>query len=121
MLTSTTDSITDAPAPHRGLELLTINQREDADTVTLQLAGEVDVSSAPMLDLRLRDAEELAPRRIGLDLGDLAFIDIVGLNVLIAAQTRAASVGCELVVMNPSPATRRLFRLAGVTAQFRLG
>jgi anti-sigma B factor antagonist len=115
-----TVSSAQAPAPPDSPELLTIARRVDADGVTLTLQGEIDLASAPALELQMRDAEELKPRRIVLDLAALDFIDSTGVHLLLDAQQRADSIGYELLVAHTPAATRRLFRLAGVDARLRI-
>lgn len=111
--------LTQAP-PSQGPDVLTIAMRADADCVTLTLHGEVDIASAPALEPQMRNAEELMPRRVVLDLAAVDFIDSTGVHALIRAQQRAERIGYELVVAHPSSIVQRLFSITGITARFRI-
>ena len=80
----------------------------------LQLTGEVDAATAPLLEASIVDAAGAGAREIVLDCGDLSFIDSSGLSVLVASHKRLRDRGCLLVVDSPPPAARRLFEIAGL-------
>jgi anti-sigma B factor antagonist len=89
--------------------LLVEQARLDAGTL-LRVAGELDIATAP----RLRAAIERAATAAGLvvlDLGDLDFIDVSGLRVIIDGQQQ---LGPRLRLQEPSPPVRRLLDLAGL-------
>ena len=97
------------------MEPLDIHTAMDGPTALLRLEGELDASTAPILDEALRRAaSDGAAQRLVLDLGKLKFVDSAGLSVLVAAHRRLQHDGAELVVCSPSAAVRRLFDIAGL-------
>ena len=82
--------------------------------VRLEVAGELDLATAPALLDRVRAAVAEHPAAIVLDLADLAFCDSSGINALIDAQTYAAGTGIPLRVVNARRVTRRALEVTGV-------
>ena len=78
---------------------------------TLVVHGEVDVSSAGVLEAAIAAARDGGCREVVVDLGDVSFIDLAGLRVL----HLAAVDGLGVVVRNPSRLARRVIGLAGMT------
>ena len=67
------------PAPDPGQ--LAIYSRNEADSASLTVRGELDVASAAALKRELHHAEESSvPRCIALDLAALDFIDSTGIH-----------------------------------------
>ncbi len=75
---------------------VTIEQRDDA--VHLKLSGELDISTAQLLEDDLHRVEAERPQLIVLDLRDLAFMDSTGLRLLIMADARAKEEGRRLAI-----------------------
>jgi len=80
----------------------------------LALSGELDVVSAPELDLCLNEVMAEAPDRVVLDLSELAFVDSAGMSVLIKARQDAESAGRTLVLGRPTEQVHRVFALVGL-------
>jgi anti-anti-sigma factor len=95
---------------------LTIDRREEDGCVTLSVHGEIDLTSASLLQRELDDAESSAPGRIVLDLAALDFIDSSGLRVLLEAHRRAESSDHVLVLARVPRDVRRLLSLTGSEA-----
>jgi anti-anti-sigma factor len=73
---------------------------------TLRLIGEVDLSNAESVQVRL--AKELADnRQLTLDTSELAFIDSHGIRMLIALGEQAGAQGSAILILNCSKALRR--------------
>ena len=84
----------------------------------LQLAGALDVLTAPEELERILTEGLQAGDRVELDLGGVEFIDSSGISMLIEARRQFDSVGRVLVVVNPSKAVLRLLVLTGLTEAF---
>ena len=88
--------------------------------VTLQVAGEIDLASAPTL----REAALAALRHHGttlwLDLGDVTFMDSTGLEVLLATRRRAELEGGSLTLCRLHPAVRRVIDVTGLDKLFTI-
>jgi anti-anti-sigma factor len=80
----------------------------------LELWGEVDAATAPLLDAKITEAVDAGAEQVVLACADLAFIDSSGLSVLVASHKRLRTGGCRLVVESPPPAAQRLFEIAGL-------
>jgi anti-sigma B factor antagonist len=87
------------------------------DEIVLALAGEIDVSTAPLLRAALVEVLEGRPVRVTLDLTELSFLDAGGIRCLVDAARRAAAVGCALTVHN---ATGMVLRVMQLTDTFEL-
>ena len=75
--------------------------------------GEIDISSAPVLDSSVAEAIASGDSQIAIDLNSVSFMDSTGLRLLISASQRLDARGGSLaVVAGPGPA-RRLLELAG--------
>jgi anti-sigma B factor antagonist len=64
----------------------------------LEVVGEVDLSSAPLLRARMEELLYLGSRRLVVDLQGVGFMDSSGLSVLVASMKRMREAGGELTV-----------------------
>ncbi len=87
-------------------------------TITVVLAGEVDLLAIPRLRAVL--AEHVGERDVVLDLSGVAFCDSSALRVLVDAQRSSSAAGRELVIHDPSPAVRGLFEVSGLRGVLRV-
>jgi anti-anti-sigma factor len=83
----------------------------------VQLAGELDVATAPVLRERLSDLVTQGWIDISLDLAALQFIDSTGLSLFIMTQKRVEQIGGSLVVLHPTKAAQILLDTTGLTAR----
>jgi anti-sigma B factor antagonist len=88
--------------------------------VVVELAGELDLATAPRLRDRLAVLSEAGEDQITIDLTHLDFIDSTGLSVLVMAFTRAQSTGGTVVMRNPSAAVMRIFEITGLATLFSI-
>jgi anti-sigma B factor antagonist len=88
---------------------VTIERRDDA--VHLRLSGELDISTAQLLEDDLRRVETERPELIVLDLRDLAFMDSTGLRLLIMADARAKEEGRRLAIGRGNEMIQRVLHL----------
>ena len=96
-------------------DLLRVSVHWVGTTTLMDLIGEVDMSTVPLLHDQL---EELVPSlKAGLviDLSLVTFLDSSGLAFLVAAHNRAKAKGSRLVVYAPTRKSRRLFEISGLT------
>jgi anti-anti-sigma factor len=109
------EMVSDDLAGPSGLRIVRV---ADEQGVVLQLAGELDLESAPELDRQLREVEQANPGRVLIDLGGLEFMDSSGLAVMVRAGRSARETGQRLA-LRPGPAqVQRLFELTGVLQHF---
>ena len=99
--------------------LLEIIEVRDAGRVRVRLRGELDLASAPTLGDRLRRLRDRG-EPVLLDLDELAFIDMSGLRVLLAAAQEASRDGWSFAVTRGSAQVRRLVGLVPLERQLPL-
>ena len=85
--------------------------------VLMRLAGELDLSSTPVLEQRLREALD-SGRQLVVDLRNLDFMDSTGLTLLVRWARGAEQDGYELALVRGEPRVHRLFELTGLDAAF---
>ena len=90
-----------------------------ARSASVQVAGEVDLATAPKLRQSLEQAQ-LAARLVMLDLRDLTFMDSAGVHAILEAASRARRTGGRLVVVRGSVQVSRLLTLTGADSQIPL-
>ncbi len=79
--------------------------------VRLFASGELDISTAPLLEEWLAAVEQLQPTKILVDFGDLRFMDSTGLKALLHAHRQATGSGRAFVVVNGREGVRSVFEL----------
>ena len=86
----------------------------DTGRVTVvRLSGELDIAHTKQLRRSLLEATE-AQRLVILDVAELTFIDSAAIGVVVGAHRRMTEKGGEVLVINPSSGTRRVFKLLGL-------
>ena len=100
-------------APHARV----VDGVEDTTPVRLvRLRGEIDAFSAPGMRDDLRREVEARPALVALDLSNLDFLGVAGLNVLLEVQQLAHRRGTALLLVgSPAPPVERLLGLVGWT------
>ena len=68
---------------------LSLRTHADGDHAILEVAGEIDLATAPELRAALSDLLEEAHLDLLVDLRQVTFLDAAGLRVLVAALKRA--------------------------------
>jgi anti-sigma B factor antagonist len=86
------------------------------DRENISVLGELDLATAPSLELAILGIEDAMPGLLVVDLTGVTFIDSTGLSVLLAASNRARGEGRRLVVVRPPLPARRVFTLTRVDA-----
>jgi anti-sigma B factor antagonist len=95
--------------------------RSPAEIVVF-LRGEVDLSTAKVLDDVLATIVADRPPIVALDVADVSFLDSSGINCLLIAARAAAETGqCKVVVRRPTRAIERVLGICGVAELFADG
>jgi anti-anti-sigma factor len=93
---------------------------ERPGSLVLILEGELDIASAPLLEEKLVEAQQLAAStacdRMIVDLDRVGFMDSTGLQILVR-QTLSDREGFQVLLTEGSKQVQRLFRLTGVLAR----
>ena len=94
---------------------LAIDLEVKQDVLIVRLSGELDHHTAEELREQVTDVlENRAIRHIVLNLGQLTFMDISGLGVILGRYKQIKNVGGQMVVCAVSPAVKRLFDMSGL-------
>ena len=86
----------------------------------VRLLGELDMSTAPQLREELLRLASDGATLVTVDLSELAFVDSTGLSVLITALKRLRQQGGEMALRSPTPGTRRVLEITGLTEVFSI-
>jgi anti-anti-sigma factor len=85
-----------------------------AGAVTIRLAGELDVATAPRVEEELKQAEAGEEATIVLDLSGLTFMDSTGVRLVLSAHARSRQDSDRLRLVRGPHAVHRVFELSGV-------
>lgn len=92
---------------------------DGSSTTTLRATGDLELTSAHLLEDGLREVAESGARSIVVDLRAIGFCDASGVNALVALQRHAVRHGARLA-LRPSPQVRRVLAMSGVADVFTL-
>ena len=101
------------------MELL-LSTRTVAGHMVLEVAGEIDVYTAPQLRERLISLVDGGARHVVVDLGRVEFLDSTGLGVLVGALKRLRGAGGELFLVCGQERLLKIFRITGLDRVFTL-
>src|SRR5215210_490879 len=94
-------------------------ERTDHDGVPhLELVGELDLSTASPLKLRLELIEREEPEKVVVDLRRVTFMDSIGLGILLAHLLRGRKVGRQLMLIQGPRPIQDLFAITGTQDKF---
>jgi anti-anti-sigma factor len=102
-------------APH-----FVVDTRRSGTTEVVEVRGEVDIATAPLLRAVLDTVVGRRPTRVEVDLSGTTFMDAQALTTLSAVRRRLASRHATLVVRRPSPVVERLLELTGAEHSFEI-
>lgn len=79
--------------------------------VRLEVRGECDFATVPLLGSAVAAQTQLGRREIQLDLSAVTFLDASGLRGLVEARNHLLSHHAQLVLLRPAPCVLRLLQL----------
>jgi anti-sigma B factor antagonist len=88
------------------------------DCAVLRVTGEVDVYTAPMLRMRIRELAAGGAVHLIADLGEVDFLDSTGLGALVGGLRRLREDGGSLALVITAPPILRIFQITGLTKVF---
>ncbi|MDQ1379709.1 MAG: anti-sigma factor antagonist [Actinomycetota bacterium] len=97
-----------------GAQLLRWSIATAADTVTVELEGELDLANCESLRAILREITSRKPARVVVNLAQLSFLDSSGIRCLIGVAQDTARTETTFVVSQPQAAVRRVMEVCGV-------
>lgn len=96
-----------------------LTTHSQGDRVTLQVHGELDLSTSDAVEREVQELRGRGARAIVLDLRALAFIDSSGLRLLLQLDAEARADGFELAIAAGDGPVRRLLELTDLTDDFQ--
>jgi anti-sigma B factor antagonist len=100
----------------REFRLVTIGPA--GDCAVLQVTGEVDVYTAPVLRERIREIAAKGAVHLIADLRQVDFLDSTGLGVLVGGLKRLREDDGSLALVITTPRLLRIFQITGLTKAF---
>jgi anti-sigma B factor antagonist len=95
---------------------LSVNTRTDEGVSVVEVAGEVDVYTAPTLRQHLREASGGPAPRVVVDMTEVKFLDSTGLGVLVGAMGRVKEADGTLRLVVSSDHILKVLRITGLDA-----
>jgi stage II sporulation protein AA (anti-sigma F factor antagonist) len=110
--------VTSRETVHQHLTVRQIRERDDLEHV--QPIGEVDLCTATVLREALDDIERRQVQNVLVDLSDVRFLALVGVQVLRAAGDRIAAQHRRMVLAAPTHPVQRVLSLTDVTGELEI-
>jgi anti-sigma B factor antagonist len=107
--------VSTAAAPH-----FVVDTRRQGAAEVVQVSGEVDIATAPLLRAVLDTVVGRRPTLVVVDLSEATFLDAHALSALTALRRRLAGRHARLVLRDPSPIVLRLLELTEMTQAFEI-
>lgn len=103
---------------HQHLTVVQIRERDDLEQI--HPIGEIDLCTAPVLRDALADAEERKVQNVLVDMTEVRFLALVGVQVLRAAGERIAAERRRLVLAAPTHTVQRVLSLTDATGELEV-
>lgn len=99
---------------------MAVSRRAAGAVLVLEVAGDIDMVSAPELDRRISDLVGRANfQRLVVDLTQVEFLAASGVSCLLRGHAAATAAGREMCVAAGSAPAARVLELCGATRQLR--
>jgi anti-sigma B factor antagonist len=100
------------------MNLKALPRRVDDTTQALDLEGEVDVYTAPLLRQQIMDQVDGGVKNLIVNLTKVEYLDSTGLGILIGGVKRLKEQGGSLKLVGPSARITRIFEITGLNKIF---
>src|SRR5258706_16485150 len=97
------------------LNKLAIEILVDGARAQINVAGELDMTSAPRLIAAVHDVAASPIQRIDLNCERVSFLDSAGVRALIVGHNEAGRMSVDLALVEPSRPVARILELTGLT------
>lgn len=95
-----------------------MSTRAEGDATVLEIAGEIDVYTAPKLREQLVDLVNAGSYQLVVDLERVEFLDSTGLGVLVGGLKRVRAHDGSLSLVCTQERILKIFRITGLTKVF---
>jgi anti-sigma B factor antagonist len=96
---------------------LTVRDQWDDDVATVEVSGEIDLSTVGAFSAHLGDVAGQNPKRLVIDLSGVAFVDSSGLHAFVRVR-RILPESCPIVLRSPRRQVRQVFDVTGLAPVF---
>ena len=104
-------------SPAKPAVLTYVTAHGDAHRVRIFFSGEIDLSSAEMVEAAVADALRAHhPHHLDVDLTEVRFLDACGIRALLCGRRLAIEARCQLAATNPQPIIYRVLEVTGMLA-----
>ena len=99
---------------------VTVTSRTSGARTVVQVTGEIDVYTAPLLREELASLIDAEHRDLLVDLTGVGFMDSTGLGVLVGALKKVRTLGGDLQLVISSEKVLKVFRITALTQVFTI-
>lgn len=99
---------------------VTVTSRTSGARTVVQVTGEIDVYTAPLLREELASLIDAEHRELVVDLTGVGFMDSTGLGVLVGALKKVRTLGGDLQLVINSEKVLKVFRITALTQVFTI-
>jgi anti-anti-sigma factor len=93
---------------------LEVNIQRDGQVTVVQLAGELCLASAALLERRLEEILQTDLQELIIDMRELSFLDSTAIRLLLTLDERAEVEGWSFAIVPGSGGPRRTLELVGL-------
>ena len=97
---------------------VSVTSRTDGDRTVVDVTGEIDVYTAPLLREELASLIDSEHTDLVVDLTKVGFMDSTGLGVLVGALKKVRTLGGDLRLVIDQEKILKVFRITGLTKVF---
>jgi len=99
---------------------LIVNVRHEEPFTIVEVAGEVDIETAPQLREVVTSVTDEGADRLVFDLSQVTFVDSVGLGVFVLARKKMLLRQGTIGIVAPTRRVVAIFKIAGLDEIFRV-
>ena len=100
---------------------MTFSTEKNGEKLRIRLQGEIDHHNAAEVRVRIdRILETEMPEVFYFNLAGVTFCDSSGLGLVMGRMRKCQTLGCNMVVKNPSDAATKILEIAGMDKILRI-